>query len=107
MNSPVDAKRFLEIVHKQSERLSDIIDDLLSLSRLEQEDDAEQIVFEDIAVSDLIKHAFQACELEAKEQQIEFELKCENSLIISANSHLLEQAIVKLLSNALKTCSRP
>ena len=46
MHDPVDAERFLRIVAKQADRLHAIIEDLLSLSKIEQSEDADDIALE-------------------------------------------------------------
>ncbi len=102
IDSPADARRFIEIVGKQSERLSDIIDDLLSLSRLEQGGDEDQISREPILVRTVIESATLACQHEAREKNISIEVSCDPSLSFNVNSHLVEQALVNLISNGLK-----
>ena len=46
MQNPDDAERFLQIVAKQADRLNAIIEDLLSLSKIEQGEEAADIVLE-------------------------------------------------------------
>ena len=43
VEKPEEAERFLGIIQKHVDRLSSIIDDLLSLSRIEQEDERQAI----------------------------------------------------------------
>lgn len=97
-----DARRFLGIVAKQSERLSTIIEDLLSLSRLEQDNDSEHMHFEEVFINDVVERACQTCLLKAKEKEVMLRIQCDEDLLLKANSHLLEQATVNLVSNAIK-----
>ncbi|MCB0352464.1 MAG: PAS domain-containing protein [Bdellovibrionales bacterium] len=96
-----DAKRFLGIVLKQSDRLTSIIDDLLSLSRLES-DQKNSISFDATDVGEVIHRACQTCESEAQRKGIRLKIEALNGLHTRANGHLLEQAVINLLSNAIK-----
>jgi len=102
LNNPKDSKRFLEIIAKQSDRLTSIIEDLLSLSRLEQDGSEELVGFERVPARDLIDRAIQTCQIKAQEKSISFEIECKSDHFAQGNAHLLEQAVVNLLSNALK-----
>jgi len=102
MHDPKDSNRFLEIIAKQSDRLVSIIEDLLSLSRLEQDGSEELVGFDKIRVKELIDRAIQTCQLKAQEKRIRFEIDCRREETARGNAHLLEQALVNLLSNALK-----
>ena len=45
LDNPADARRFSDIIFRQSERLSRIIEDLLSLSKIEKESDSNFVEF--------------------------------------------------------------
>ncbi|MCX8037244.1 MAG: cell wall metabolism sensor histidine kinase WalK [Candidatus Sumerlaeia bacterium] len=102
MENPEDARRFLGIIAKHAERLQAIIEDLLSLSRIEQEGERREILLERGLVRGVVQAAVQACRLTAEAKQIRIETVCEESLYARVNSELLEQAIVNLLDNAIK-----
>ena len=97
-----DATRFLHIMAKQAERLSAIIEDLLALSRIEQEAEAGEIDLFDEPVLPVIKAAVELCRLKLQEKNLELELQCSEDIRARINSSMLEQALVNLIDNAIK-----
>jgi two-component system, OmpR family, phosphate regulon sensor histidine kinase PhoR len=102
MDNPEDARRFLEIVSRHSDRLSSIIDDLLSLSRIEQEDQEGSLETARSGVRETIKRAIDSCASTAAERQIRLELDCSEGLVGVFNARLVEQAVTNLIDNAVK-----
>jgi two-component system phosphate regulon sensor histidine kinase PhoR len=103
LDNKKEARRFLAIIARQADRLIAIIDDLLSLSRIEQEGERAAIPLERGEVAPVLREAIQACEGKAKEKQLRIELDCPEALAAPINGPLLEQALVNLLDNAIKT----
>jgi len=99
---PEDAKRFLRIVASQSDRLNDIIEDLLTLSRLERETEKTKLPLQQGKVRDVLEAAVGVCELRASEKDVTLELTCDDQLEAQINAALLEQAVVNLVDNAVK-----
>jgi two-component system phosphate regulon sensor histidine kinase PhoR len=97
-----EAHHFLSIVAKQSDRLNAIIEDLLSLSRLEEEGRAGRVELEDIEIKGLLESAIQDCQVKTREKTITVRLESDENLYAQVNPHLFEQVIVNLLDNALK-----
>ena len=97
-----EAERFLNIMSKQVERLNAIIEDLLSLSRLEQGSGKSAISMEKIKVLQILESAIRDCESKLLEKKISIQLNCSNELEVFANSPLLNQAVLNLVDNALK-----
>jgi two-component system, OmpR family, phosphate regulon sensor histidine kinase PhoR len=97
-----EAERFLDIMDKQVERLNAIIDDLLSLSRLEQDSGKSEIILEKTGIRQILESAIQDCNLKAAKRNISIQLNCEEELEALANPHLLSQAVLNLVDNALK-----
>ena len=102
MEDTQDTRRFLEIIAKQSDRLNAIINDLLSLSRIERDEEREAIQLEDTRLSDVLSLAVQACDAAASAKSIPVHVDCATDIIIKANPLLIEQAIVNLVDNAIK-----
>ena len=102
MNSPEDAQRFLEIVSKQAERLNAIIEDLLSLSRIEEESESKAIVRENCRIQEVLENAVGDCSPKAQAKAIQLHLDCDADLRAWINSPLLEEAVVNLVDNAIK-----
>ncbi|THB78806.1 MAG: HAMP domain-containing histidine kinase [Desulfobulbaceae bacterium] len=96
-----DAERFLEIVLRQSEQLSEIIDDLLILSRVEQNAQDGDMGFEMQPLLPVLEEALQTCQHRAEQQDISLQIDCSAELSWRINRTLFEQAIVNLLVNAI------
>jgi two-component system phosphate regulon sensor histidine kinase PhoR len=97
-----DSERFLRIIAKQSDRLHAIIEDLLSLSKIEQSEDAEDIVLEPAPLRGVLESAVHNCESAAADKHIQIKLDCPADLTANLNPLLLEQAVVNLIDNAIK-----
>jgi len=95
------ADRFLTIVAKHTNRLNSIIDDLLTLSKLE-EIEKDDIKKAQCSISNIIGNAVQACAGEAEQAEIEIDVSINEDVEISVNARLIEQAIINLLENAIK-----
>jgi two-component system phosphate regulon sensor histidine kinase PhoR len=102
VEKPEETERFLGIIQKHVDRLSSIIEDLLSLSRIEQEDEGRTIQLERGYIEDVFKSAIQICRPKAEEKEITINLICEEQLRSNFDPTLLEQAVVNLLDNAIK-----
>ncbi|MHB8079203.1 MAG: ATP-binding protein, partial [Candidatus Krumholzibacteriia bacterium] len=94
--------RFLEVVARQADRLNAIIEDLLTLSRIEQEETGDGIALAATAVCGPLQAALLACEPLAREREIPVTLDCAPDLEARVNAALLEQAVINLVDNALK-----
>ncbi len=101
MEKPEDRRRFLEIIARQTDRLNSIIDDLLMLSRVEQQNE-EKLDLEPVRLHDVLSAAVGLCELKAGQKEMAIAVECDETLTVRANASLLEQAIVNLVDNAIK-----
>jgi two-component system, OmpR family, phosphate regulon sensor histidine kinase PhoR len=97
-----DAIRFLGIISRQADRLNYIIEDLLSLSRIEQGAEKELIAFEESSLTDVLASAVQACQMDADSKAMSLILECPPLLRAELNAQLVEQAVVNLINNAMK-----
>ena len=95
-----ETRRFLEIINQQAGRLNAIIDDLLTLSRLEQKDG--HVMTEQSNLATTIESAIYLCQLQAEKKNIKIDMVCPPDLTLAVNAPLLEQALVNLIINALK-----
>ncbi|TVS21056.1 MAG: PAS domain-containing sensor histidine kinase, partial [Planctomycetaceae bacterium] len=101
-SDPDHAERFLRIVAVQADRLNSIIEDLLTLARIEQDVEKVEIVLQSGRVASVLEAAVNTCRLKADEQQVRLEIQCDPELTASINAALLEQAVVNLVDNAVK-----
>jgi len=102
MHNPHELQRFLQIVATQTDRLNAIIEDLLTLSRIEQEAEKAEIVLEPGSIKNVLETAVEVCRMKASGKDIRMELNCDDKLQAPINPPLLEQAIINLLDNAVK-----
>ncbi len=102
VKDPEDAERFLKIIEKHVDRLENIIEDLLNLSKIEQTSEKEGLSLTESRLMDIIKNALQVCHVAIAEKEIEVKVSCADALTIVADPTLIEQALVNLLDNAVK-----
>lgn len=101
MQDPADAQRFLKIIANHAERLHNIVEDLLSLSKIEQSEEAANLPMEERPLRPLLEAAIVGCEEKAHGRQIAVKLRCDPDLTAEVNP-LLEQAVINLIDNAIK-----
>ncbi|MBQ8211262.1 MAG: HAMP domain-containing protein [Treponema sp.] len=98
-----NAIHFLEIIKSQSKRLSAIIEDLLSLSRLEKDSQKPQMIKENIV--DLSTQIFNSFLPNATEKNIKMEIHSStDSVFCMLNLGLYEEALGNIIDNAIKYC---
>jgi two-component system phosphate regulon sensor histidine kinase PhoR len=98
-----ETRRFLTIIDKHVNRLATIIDDLMQLSRIERDDEIQQIGLEECCrIADVINTAIGLCTGGIRDKGIDVQFSCEPELNGCLDATLLEQAAVNLLDNAIK-----
>jgi two-component system phosphate regulon sensor histidine kinase PhoR len=102
VETPEEAQRFLGIIAKHVDRLNTIIEDLLMLSRIENEGERGDIMREKTRLRDIFQNAVQICRPQADEKRIRVEMEGDEGLAAMVDPVLLEQAAVNLLDNAIK-----
>ncbi len=102
IRDPEDAERFLAIIAKQADRLNAIIEDLLSLARIEEETEKEKVILTESRLKDVLRDALVGCEPKASQKDIRIELDCSEDITADVDPQLLEQAVVNLIDNAIK-----
>jgi two-component system phosphate regulon sensor histidine kinase PhoR len=96
------ARRFLEIVARHAERLNAITEDLLNLSRIEQEAERGALHTEEASLAGVLRAAVQVCAAKADAKGTRLAVDCAESLRARLNAQLVEQAVVNLVDNAVK-----
>lgn len=102
LDSPEDARRFLTIVADKVDHMTEIIEDLLALSRIEQDVDKEEIRLETGNIREVLEAAMDTCVGKAKEANVDLVMECPTDLYARINNPLLEQGVVNLIDNAIK-----
>jgi two-component system phosphate regulon sensor histidine kinase PhoR len=102
VEKPEDIERFFGIVIKHINRLDAIVEDLLTLSRIEKEDTGKEIKFETGSIKDVIETAIQVCQAKADKKNIHIDLSCDKEITAKIDPALLDQAMVNILDNAIK-----
>jgi two-component system phosphate regulon sensor histidine kinase PhoR len=102
MADPEQARRYVSIIGKHAQRLNAIIDDLLSLSRLEDGAERRAISFENRQLKGILATAIELSAVKAEQKRIAVSLVCPDEVEAPVNAPLLEQAVVNLIDNAVK-----
>ena len=102
LEHPEDARRFVDIISRQADRLDAIIEDLLSLARIERDAENLDIELSEESLEEVIRSAVIAVTPQAKAKNIPIEIHCASEIRAIINAPLFEQAIVNLIDNAVK-----
>jgi len=95
-------ERFLRIVARNAERLEAIIDDLLTLAKLEEHGETTGMGLTPQSVLRVLKGAVESCQSKADEKRMDVQILCDPSIGATMHAPMLEQAVVNLLDNAIK-----
>lgn len=96
---PEIREQFLNIIHDESERMQTLVEDLLELSRLEQ--DNYQLETTIVDVTSLLRETATLLQRKAEEKQMQIHLETEEEVFIRADLNRLKQVVVNLVANAL------
>ncbi|MEQ9453728.1 MAG: ATP-binding protein [Phycisphaeraceae bacterium] len=99
---PAGRDRFLRIVARQAIRLEAIVEDLLSLARIEQEQGEVTTNLEPQPIAPVLTAARETVQAKADARSTQFNINTPQDLTAQLNSALLEQAVINLLDNAVK-----
>ncbi len=97
-----DAQRFLQIISRQSDRLSAIVDDLLSLARIEQAGEGGLQDTRPAPLWPVVTAAIETCQIGADAKQIHLHAEGDQCVQALISEQLLTQAVVNLIDNAVK-----
>ncbi len=100
--TPEENERFMAMMGRQADRLSSIVEDLLSLSRIEHDAQHQRIPLESGPVGDVLRRAVQAFAGAAQAKRILVAQECPEEIMAPINAPLLEQAVGNLIDNAIK-----
>ncbi|MBN2532866.1 MAG: PAS domain-containing protein [Spirochaetales bacterium] len=95
-------EQFLSIIARETDRIIAIVEDLLSLARIEREEESKDTGLQTGNVRDILLNAIRSCEQHALARNIHLELACDPRITGSLHAHLFEQAVINLIDNAIK-----
>lgn len=101
-DEPELTRPFMEMIIRQSERLNNLIKDILSISSLEYRGKAQSKDFAEINLAQSVRNAVELVKGAAEEQHIELLADIPDELRYYGDPQLLEQALYNLLENAVK-----
>jgi two-component system phosphate regulon sensor histidine kinase PhoR len=96
-------QQFLGIIEKNVNRLMAIIEDLLTLSRIES-DHPDALHLTRTALYPVLETAASALKVQADAKNVRIELIVERDLTAPMDRLMIEQAVINLLDNAVKYC---
>lgn len=98
-------KEFLEIIFKESTRLENLIEDVLSIAKIEA--GKVSYNFENISIAVIIEHVYNIFKMQAAKKDIVLTCDIENNLPkISADQDAIHQIAINFIGNALKFTSQ-
>ncbi len=94
------APQMVEIIHRQSERLGELVSDLLELSRLDAGE--RPLTSNAVSLEMVARQASDAMEPRAAGKRLSMQLRVPADLTARADAKALEQVLLNLLDNAIK-----
>lgn len=94
------ARHFLDIINEESNRLSRLINDLLSLSRLEDKNASVNKI--PVKLDGVIGNIISILHPQMKEKNLELETEIGELPVIGADRDMMGQLLINLLDNAIK-----
>ncbi len=94
-------QEFLHVIVTESDRMTKIVQDLLTLSRFDA--GSIEFEFEDFSFGESVRDVFNAMALEAQRQKLSFKLDFKNEIgNIRGDRARIEQVLMNFVSNAIK-----
>ena len=94
-------KHYLNIIKRHTDRVINIVEDLLLLSELEEE--SSSLEFEDVNLEGLIENILKIFDQRLREKNLVLKFKSDKDLpLIKADPFKLEQVFINLIDNAVK-----
>jgi two-component system phosphate regulon sensor histidine kinase PhoR len=102
IDDPERLRKFLEIVHRNTVRLSGIVEDILTLAFLEEPEARHSLERAPVAADEVVRQVIEDLESAASAKSIRISTKPAPRLVLLANRSLVEQALANLVSNAIR-----
>lgn len=101
IENPDQARRFASIIERNARRMENLIEDLLTLAKIEQ-GERSGIEMSEEPIRPILDEAIEAVGGKAASRGIALEVECPGQLTGTVNAGLIVQAVVNLLDNAIK-----
>lgn len=102
IDNPDDRDRFLKMIVKNSHRLNNLVDDLLTLARVESEFEENRLDLLPGKIETVLNASILACREKADACNIDISCSCDPDIETKINARQLEQAVINLIDNAIK-----
>lgn len=96
------ARRFLDIIARNSDRLAAIVEDVMALTKLESPRARESLEFTPTPIARIVDNVVSQFELAAGAKRITLRSTVHPDITAPVHAPLIEQAIANLVSNAIK-----
>jgi len=94
------AFQFVQVIKRQSDRLTKIVEDLLALSKIELKEFLLKI--EILPFPELVEDVLRYIQEAAEKKKISISVELPTSLMVRADRNYLEQILINLIDNAIK-----
>lgn len=101
-DNPEDCRRFINMIARHSERLNNLIKDLMALAKIESQTGSSGVELSEGFIGSIIESSVQACQENSRAHSVLVSHKCEHDLVAKVNRSMLQQAITNLIENAIK-----
>lgn len=98
----VQSKKFVDIIYTQANRLGHILEDILTLSRLDKDEAIQQVAMDKQHIHAVIESAVATCFINAEKKQIRIDMDLDKEVVLNLNQSLMEEALINLVDNAIK-----
>ena len=95
------SRQFLEIVHRQAQRIGGLVEQLLALSELEARG-PDEIAHEPVPIVSIAQHVAESVRGRAEQRTVKVTIDVPKSVVAFADPEGVERAIINLVENAIK-----
>lgn len=99
VNDEENKERFLNIINDEAERLTRLINDILTLSDLEHHKDE---IVQDIYVKESLEELEYIMRSVAESKCVDLSIKCDNHILLRGSKDKFKQMMINLIDNAIK-----
>lgn len=101
-HDPRQSAAFLSVIHSNAVRLSTLIEDTLALAFLEQPMAGKRFEISRVQVAEVVRDVIDQLKPAAFAKSMDIQVDADESLLVECNSSLAAQALLNLVSNAIR-----